>query len=253
MCDSMKRTIVGAVIALACIAGGVVVKAQTPTDKAKVVDVFGAVQKRVGDEKAKWENVSVGDLLPPKTTLKVGDKSAALLLLPDKHVFRVGAKTTVELRELGKDKSFSFNVLSGKVWSFVQSASKPTKYEVETPSAVVGVTGTLFSVFHDETENETMVSADDGEVTVRQGERKLKVAKGYLMRLRRAELAKAQATQQNEQMKRMWLALRQQENWMTAKSAMRLNRQMEERLRDIMQQNKQKRQPPPRRGSQRRF
>ncbi len=240
----MRKLVTIAVVALALVGGGWMVRAQTSSgaagDKAKVVDVFGAVQKRIGDEKAKWANVNVGDLLPSKTTVKTAEKSAALLLLPDKHVFRIGAQTTIELREVGKDKNFSFNVVSGKVWSFVNSAAKPTKYEVETPSAVVGVTGTLFSVFHDAETNETMVSADEGEVTVRQGERRMRVAKGFLMRLRRNQPAPPQVMQHPEQMRKMWQHVRQHEGWMKPKDGLRLNPKIEERLKDLL-----KRQPPP--------
>src|SRR5689334_11788257 len=108
-----------------------------PSERAKVEDAFGTAQKQIGGDKAAWKNISVGDLLAPQTTVKTGENSAVLLQLPDQHVLRVGAGTTVVLKELGKDKSFSFNVLSGRVWSYVRHASNPAKYEVETPSAVV--------------------------------------------------------------------------------------------------------------------
>ncbi|MBI3912085.1 MAG: FecR domain-containing protein [Armatimonadetes bacterium] len=216
------------------------------SDRAKVVDAFGTVRKRIGDERAKWENINVGDLLPPMTTVKTEARSAVLLLLPDRHVFRIGAKTTVVLREVGKDRSFSFNVLSGQVWSFVQGAAKPAKYEVETPSAVVGVSGTLFSVFYDEENDETLVSADEGEVMVRQGQRTLRCPKGFCARLRRNQIQQALALAHDQRVRQIWGLVRRHEGWMKARDgALRLNRRIEERL---WLRHVPPRRPPARRG-----
>src|SRR5687767_13036865 len=75
-------------------------------ERAKVVDAFGTAEKRL-NAKAAWQRVNVGDLLTPGTTLRTGDRSAALIQLPGSHVVRVGAKTTVEMKALGKDRAYS--------------------------------------------------------------------------------------------------------------------------------------------------
>jgi hypothetical protein len=91
-----------------------------------------------------------------------------LLQLAGGHMFRVGENTKVILKELGKDKSFSFQVLAGNIWSAVRTLNQPTKYEVETPSAVAGVSGTVFAVFHDLATGQTTVSTNKGTVNVQQ-------------------------------------------------------------------------------------
>jgi hypothetical protein len=202
-----------------------------PAERAKVVDAFGTVQKLLGDEKAKWQNVNVGDLLPTQTTLKTGDNSAVLLLLPDQHVFRIGAQTTLQLRQLGKDKEFSFHVIRGRIWSFVRRAEKPAKYEIETPSAVVGVSGTVFSVFHDPSSDQTTVSTEQGEVQIRQGANTIAVPKGFATSLLRNQRTPFQTFPQPEAMRRMWQAIRRQETWMSPNRPLRLDRQVEQRYR----------------------
>ena len=91
--------------------------------------------------------------------LRTGSNGAALLQLPHNHLMRVGAGTTLVLRQLNDANQFSFKVLSGQVWSLVRKANHPTKYEVETPSAVAGVTGTIFSVSADAQTGERRSSA----------------------------------------------------------------------------------------------
>jgi hypothetical protein len=92
-----------------------------------------------------------------------------LLVFSDKHAFRIGQRAEVQLKELGQSSSYSFELLGGQIWSFVNKARKPAKYEVETPSTVLGVSGTLFSVDHNSQTNESEISVADGEVSARQG------------------------------------------------------------------------------------
>ena len=228
----MKRGVIIAwllVSALALVGAG----AQTSAGlKAKVTDAFGTAQKRSGSATAAWQDISVGDLLPTQTTVKTGDDSAVLLQLPDEHVLRVGANTTIELRELGANKSFSFRVVSGRIWSLVEKASKPAKYEVETPSAVAGVEGTLFSVFHEEDTQQTAVSTDEGQVNVRQGSQSVKVGAGYSTRLRRNQRVPPQVFEHPPAMKQMWQMMHQRETWIRPRKGtpMRLNRVVEQRM-----------------------
>jgi hypothetical protein len=175
------------------------------------VDAFGTARRRSSDN-APWQNINVGDLLPTQTTLQTGENSAVLLQLPDQHVFRIGAGSTVQLKQLGKDKQFSFSVLSGRVWSFVRRAEKPAKYEIETPSAVVGVSGTVFSVSHDPSNADTEVSTDRGEVKVRQGGTTQTVATGYVLHARHGAPLASAGLQSVEQ-RRVWRALHTRETW----------------------------------------
>lgn len=227
----MKRTVtIACVLAISLAAGWAGAQAQ-PAFRAKVGDAFGQAQKRVAGASG-WQDISVGDLLAPQTSVKTGDDSAVLLQLPDRHVLRIGANSLVELRELGANKSYSFRVLSGKIWSLVESATRPTKYEVETPSAVAGVEGTLFSVFHEEDSGQTAVSTDEGQVRVRQGRQGINVGAGYSTRVRRNQRVPLQVAQQAPAMRQMWQMVRQRESWIRPQQGakMRLNRDVERNM-----------------------
>ena len=205
---------------------GGIAHGQTLTEKAKVVDAFGTAKRRAGDS-APWQNINVGDLLGTQTTVQTGGSSAVLLQLPDRHIFRIGADSTVQLKQLGKDKQFSFSVLSGHVWSFVRRAEKPAKYEIETPSAVIGVSGTVFSVSHDPDSADTEVSTDKGEVKVSAGGTTQTVTTGNTLRARRG-MALSRAVVQTPAQRRVWQALYVRETWLGGGESGRLNRRVEQ-------------------------
>ena len=190
---------------------GGIAQGRTVTEKAKVVDAFGTAKRRLSDN-VPWQNINAGDLLTTQTTVQTGDNSAVLLQLPDRHVFRIGAGSTVQLKQLGKDKQFSFSVLSGHIWSFVRSAEKPAKYEIETPSAVIGVSGTVFSVSHDPDSADTEVGTDRGEVKVSAEGATQIVATGNTLRAHRGT-ALSRAVVQTPAQHRVWRALHARETW----------------------------------------
>ena len=222
--------------------------------KAEVKDAYGEVQQQTGAE-AVWRSVNVGDLLTPATIVRTGKNAAVLLLLADRHVIRIGAETTLKLSELGRNRAFSFELVKGRFWSFVNSALKPTKYEIETPSAVVGVSGTVFSVFYQPRSHDTLVSTAEGIVTVRQGRRTVKVARGFGTRVPRSLQTALRAIPQDQPTQRMWQFLRRQESWpqkswMSQGGLLRFNREVQHNseprsLQTRSEQLKQNAQPSP--------
>jgi hypothetical protein len=213
---------------------------------AKVTDAFGSAQKQPDNANAAWQEISVGDLLLPQTSVKTGDNSAVLLLLPGGHLLRVGSNTTVQLRELGQNKSFSFSVLSGRVWSVVRAANKPTKYEVETPSAVAGVEGTLFSVFYEQDIEQTAVSTSQGTVNLRQGKQEVKVTEGTTAEIQRNQKTPLAAVPSPAKYRQMWQTMRK-ETWIHPASAgnksPRLDRGVEEQVNASMRRLPRKKLP----------
>jgi hypothetical protein len=198
-------------------------------DQARVVEAYGTVEKRIGTTVAPWQPVSVGDLLGPDIAIRTGADSAALLLLPDTHAVRVGEETAVELREVGRNGSFSFAIVTGIIWSFVNPARKPAKYEVQTPSALLGVSGGLFSVSHNHQSSETGITVDDGEVSVRQGNNTHNIGSGFQIRLLRNQPQRARLEPQDSQTRDMWRKLRGQ-----------LSNQGLRRLRELQEREKEK-------------
>lgn len=150
---------------------------------AKALDGFGRIEKQVG---AGWRPLSVGDVVPETTTVRTGDNAALLLQLPDGHRVRIGEKTTVTLSKLGQDKNFTLKVVSGQLWTLVRKASQPRSFRVETPSAVAGVTGTLFCVALDEETGETLVDTGEGSVEVNplgEERKRLPIRAGFFVRV----------------------------------------------------------------------
>jgi len=221
----------------------------------KVTDAVGTVQKQTGDAKAPWQSISVGDLLSAQTSVKTGKNSAVLIALQGGHVLRVGSETTVQLREVGRDRSFSFELLTGKIWSMVRSANKPAKYEVETPSAVAGVEGTLFAVIHDQGNEETVVSTNQGTVNLRQNERTVKVTPGLSASVTRNQKTPLAAVATPQELQAMWRTIRK-ENWTRpggpGAAASRLNRGEEQHIDDLVtQRHRLKKEAPPKKSPKR--
>ncbi len=220
----------------------------------KVTDAFGTVQKQTGDAKAPWQNVSVGDILPAQTSVKTGKNSATLIALQGGHVLRVGSETTVQLREVGRERSFSFEVLSGKIWSLVRSANKPAKFEVETPSAVAGVEGTLFAVIHDQANEETVVSTHQGTVNLKQNDKAVKVTPGLTASVTRNQKTAPAAVPTPQSLQTMWQTI-QKENWTrpgAGNASLRLNRGEEPHVDDLVGQLHRQKKEEPRKKTPRR-
>ncbi len=198
--------------------------ARAASGKAKVLDVYGVAQKRVGSWRAPLRRLNSGDLLTPGSYIKTGPNAAVLLQFTGRHVLRVGSRTTVALRQVGAGRAYSFKVFGGQVWSKVQSAARPARYEVATPSAVVGVSGTLFSVFYDQASTRTRVSTDEGVVRVRQGKYNARVAKGFVASLRQGRIEGLNKAKPSSDVAQVWRLLRGRESWMQSGGKLRLDR-----------------------------
>ncbi len=218
-------------------------------NQARVADAYGAVEKKLNPADARWQSVNIGDMLNPSAVVRTGPGSAALLVFPDKHAFRIGERAEVQLKELGQNNSYSFEVLRGQIWSFVNKAKKPAKYEVETPSTVLGVSGTLFTVEHDAQANESEVSVADGTVNAGRGAAAQRVEKGYQLRLRRGQAGGVPQKHDNHT-KQMWSTIQQSEAWTKGNATAKLNREAEEKIRALKEQRRQEQAVQQRRAQQ---
>ena len=207
------------------------------TTTARIADAFGKVEKKLPGNGA-FRALSVGDRLPAATILRTGADAALLVELPDNHVVRVGANTTVVLNQIGADKQFALKVLSGQVWALVKKANHPTKFTVETSSGVAGVTGTLFGVGVDEETDEMVVSTAEGSVEVQSFDETgralaapVPVRQGMMLRAARKHAAQA-AHPQALQHQNMWRALYREGAWgqQNASGPLHLNRGREKEL-----------------------
>jgi hypothetical protein len=209
---------------------------QALVDRAKAADVVGTAERRIGRNPDRWARLGVGDVVLSDSAVRTGADSAVLLSLPDQHVIRVGENTTLEIKELGKNRSYSFALLKGRIWSFVDKASKPTKYEVETASVILGVSGTVFSVARDEQDDELDASVEEGQVQLRRGRLQKTIDRGFQLRVQNNRLGVAVVRKQTKATLAMWKAVGSAESWSKPNGTRRLNREVEERARAIRQE-----------------
>jgi hypothetical protein len=225
-----------------------IVPAHAQTPRAKAADVRGRAEQRAGKrQEDRWSPIKGGDLLSADSTVRTAADSAVLLVLPDEHVVRIGENTVLDLKELGENNSFSFALLAGRIWSFVDKAKKPAKYEVETPSTILGVSGTLFSVAHDEGSDDTEVSVDEGQVRLRQGQTSKNVDAGSQLRVPRDRLEQTTPVMHTPATAAMWKAIRSEKWAAPGGGSPKLNQQAEEHARAVDQERKNERRPEPQR------
>ena len=115
-----------------------------------------------------WKKAVINEGLVSGDKVKTLDESRGEVAFADGSIIRIDANSNLDIVELKKDKAgqaAAAKVWSGKVWASVNKMSKKTKFELESPTAVAAVRGTVFrmSVSDDKT---TKVTVYQGEVKV---------------------------------------------------------------------------------------
>ncbi len=115
-----------------------------------------------------WKKAVINESLKSGEKVKTYDESRGEVAFADGSIIRIDANSNLDIVELKRDKAgqtAQAKVWSGKVWASVNKASKKTKFELESPTAVAAVRGTVFrmSVAEDMT---TKVAVYAGEVKV---------------------------------------------------------------------------------------
>lgn len=214
---------------------------QAPTGAARAADVIGQAERRIAVSPEQWTALKTGDSVTVASAVRTRADSAVLLSLPDQHVVRIGENTTLELRQLGDNHAFSFALLKGRIWSFVDKMMKPAKYEVETGSVILGVSGTVFSVSRDDLNDESDASVSDGQILMRKGRLTKSVQKGLQIRVLKGRLAFAQPRQQTRATLAMWKSVGSAESWAHHGGALHLSRDVEKRTREVQAERQHER------------
>ena len=233
------RRLVAAVAALAI--GNGMAAAQPAAGQTKAADVRGSAERRTSTHPDQWAPLRAGDFVPATSAVRTGADAAVLLSLPDGHVVRMSENTTLEIARAGQDHAFSFSLIAGRIWSFVDKAMKPAKYEVETGSVILGVTGTLFSVARDQASDEVDASVQDGEVLARKMRIQKAIGKGLQLRVTGGRLAFAAPRAQTKATLAMWKAVGSSEKWAKPHGELRLNRELDERAREVRKEREAER------------
>ncbi|MDI6739828.1 MAG: FecR family protein [Candidatus Edwardsbacteria bacterium] len=115
-----------------------------------------------------WKKAVINEALTSGNKVKTQDQSRGEVAFADGSIIRIDANSNLDIVALKKDKAgqtAQAKVWSGKVWASVNKMSKKTKFELESPTAVAAVRGTVFrmTVADDKT---TKVAVYSGEVKV---------------------------------------------------------------------------------------
>ncbi len=184
----IRATLAGLlVLAAALVSGGG--RLQAPADKAVVTFIYGTVETRHGA--SGWKPAALNEVLRPGDAIRTKDDARAEVQIGRGRYVRLDENTHLLITRLDASGVARIKALIGNVWVTIERAiTGPTKFEVEMPSAVASVKGTVFRCAVTDEGEETYVY--DGEVEVMAGGQRAAVQPGKFARLRRgAKLALA--------------------------------------------------------------
>jgi len=132
---------------------------------ATVVEQLGQVSVQAAGY---FTPLSVGSAIRPQQVIVTGPDGYAKFRVSDGSTFEVFNNARVVFREnLGNWKDL-LNVWPGRVKVFIQhEPGRPNHNEVSSPTAVISVRGTVFDVTVEDDDGTTLVTVDEGIVTVR--------------------------------------------------------------------------------------
>lgn len=135
-----------------------------------LVIVKGQVQ--IAKIKTQPISAKVGSKVYPQDTIITGKDSRAKIVMSDRNIINVLPDTRLRIDQYindSKEKNVRLSLFEGKVRTNVEQTYDNTenKFEIKTPSAVVGVRGTQFVTSYRKSNNVTGVTTFRGEVIFR--------------------------------------------------------------------------------------
>ncbi len=157
--------LIAALVALGLVSGQLVAK--TPSI-AKITFYTGEVQVQKA-MKNDWGKAIFNQTLLSGQKVKTQEESRAEIGFADGSIIRIDSNSKLDIVDAKKEKNgaqtATAKVWSGKVWANVNKMSKKTKFQLESPTAVAAVRGTVYrmAVSDDKT---TKIAVYSGEVAV---------------------------------------------------------------------------------------
>lgn len=115
----------------------------------KVKNVMGKAQHR-NIKSTKWNTVKIGDIINENHRIRVANKAVVMLMSENGSIITLKDQTIFDVSQLISDseKSVSrFRLYYGKFKAVVNKLkSDKSKWEIMTPTAVVGVRGTVLGI-----------------------------------------------------------------------------------------------------------
>lgn len=135
---------------------------------AKITFYTGEV-KTQPPKKDDWKKAIFQQSLANGEKIKTWDQSRAEIGFSDGSIIRIDGNSSLDIVDAKKDKAgqqVEAKVWSGKVWANVNKMSKKSKFELESPTAVAAVRGTVYrmAVSPDRT---TRIAVYSGAVAVK--------------------------------------------------------------------------------------
>lgn len=132
---------------------------------AKVVVLQGDVS--VLRDSIPWA-LNTGDTVRLRQMIITGPDGYALFELSDGSRFEVFPDSQVTFRNNPGNLTDLLDIWLGRVKVFIQKlGDKPNPHRIFTPTAVISVRGTVFDVIIEDGEDTTLVSVEEGQVSVR--------------------------------------------------------------------------------------
>lgn len=160
--------VIGAVVLL--LAGGFWLVGPRNAQAAVAMDIVGSVEVAANDTSTSWKLLREGDAVRSGQRIRTGAASGATLVFFEGSRATLSANADVTLATLDGswDRTLSvvFNQHSGETsHSVVPLRGKESKYQVQTPSGIASVHGTVFSVAVNK-DGKARFAVDTGKVLV---------------------------------------------------------------------------------------
>ena len=145
-------------------------KQRVDVARGRIIEATGDVEVLPKGE-TEWKPAEEGMALDEGYSIRSGPDSKAVAVFAEKIIMAVEPESEVGLEKLQKSRrtgiNFKMNLDKGQLWNDVgKLGSKRSKFYVETPQAVTGVRGTVFTV-HVSPDSKTKVGVVEGSVDVR--------------------------------------------------------------------------------------
>ena len=115
--------------------------------------------------------------LQPRTEVAAGDRlrtgrgARVEISLAPKRVFRLGPASELALPALPSKEQAQrpsrLSLIFGKLWTAIQRTRRPASYEIQLPTATIGIKGTRFGVSFDQPTGQAEVVVIEGQVQAR--------------------------------------------------------------------------------------
>ncbi len=138
-------------------------------DIAKIGNMNGKIEYLKNEKLSKWNRARPSQLLHENNLIKTDEASSCNININDENNFYLGEKTTIKVENAIEDVKASLKniTLEHKIGTIVGKLSlkKGDTVSIKTPSAVVGIRGTTFSI--NTTDKGTKIAVKKGTISVK--------------------------------------------------------------------------------------